>query len=75
VTGATVVGVGSPAARALGCGDVITVDTRLDGDLLDCPDEGLLIGADDITLDLDGHTIDAAGIRAGSAPMGSEPEG
>jgi large repetitive protein len=69
VTGATVIGVGPAAARTLGCGDVITVDTRLDGDLLDCPDEGLLIGADDITLDLDGHTIDGDGISPETCPV------
>ena len=40
------------------CGDVITQDTRLDSDLVDCPGHGLVIGADDVTLDLNGHTID-----------------
>jgi parallel beta-helix repeat protein len=40
------------------CGDTITVDTTLDADLLDCPSNGIVIGADDITLDLNGHTID-----------------
>jgi parallel beta-helix repeat protein len=40
------------------CGQVITEDTKLENDLLDCPGNGLVIGADDITLDLNGHTID-----------------
>jgi parallel beta-helix repeat protein len=39
------------------CGDTITADTTLDSDLVDCPNNGILIGADAITLDLNGHTI------------------
>jgi large repetitive protein len=69
VAGATVVGAGPAAGRTLGCGEVITVDTTLDGDLVDCPDEGLVIGADDITLDLDGHMIDGDGISPVSCPV------
>jgi large repetitive protein len=42
----------------LSCGDTITVDTTLDRDLLNCPNNGIVIGADDITLDLNGHVID-----------------
>ena len=52
-------------ARALAgpvnCGDTITADTTLDVDLADCPNHGIVIGADDITLDLNGHTIDGDG--------------
>lgn len=60
---------------ALACGDVITTDLVLDRDLLDCPGAGLVVGADDITIDLNGHTIDGSaaaktageeGIDAGS---------
>jgi hypothetical protein len=40
------------------CGEVITQDTKLDSDLLECPGDGIVIGADSITLDLNGHTID-----------------
>src|SRR3954453_20111649 len=69
VAGTAVIGAGPAAARTLRCGDVITVDTTLDGDLLDCPDEGLLIGADDITLDLDGHTVDGDGISPETCPV------
>jgi hypothetical protein len=43
------------------CGDVITQDTRLDSDLVDCQGAGLVIGAAGVTLDLGGHTIDGAG--------------
>jgi|tagenome__1003787_1003787.scaffolds.fasta_scaffold20721864_1 hypothetical protein len=69
VAGAAVVGAGPAAARTLGCGEVITVDTTLDGDLVDCPDEGLVIGADDITLDLNGHTIDGDAVSPASCPV------
>jgi parallel beta-helix repeat protein len=69
VAGAAVVGAGPAAARTLGCGEVITVDTTLDGDLVDCPDIGLVIGADDITLDLNGHTIDGDAVSPESCPV------
>ena len=50
----------APAALAshVSCGDVLTQDTRLDSDLLDCPGDGVVIGAGGITLDLGGHTVD-----------------
>ena len=43
------------------CGDVITQSTKLDSDLLNCPGDGVVIGADDVTLDLNGHVIDGDG--------------
>jgi parallel beta-helix repeat protein len=52
---------GEASASHVSCGDTITVDTTLDSDLVDCPNNGILIGADDITLDLNGHTIDGDG--------------
>jgi large repetitive protein len=45
------------AATHVSCGDTITQDTTLDSDLLGCPGDGLVIGADKIALDLNGHTI------------------
>jgi nitrous oxidase accessory protein NosD len=45
-------------ATQVSCGQVITQDTTLDNDLTDCPGDGIVIGADKITLDLNGHTID-----------------
>jgi large repetitive protein len=63
---------GAPAAmahdgRPLACGDTITADTRLSVDLRDCPGAGLVVGADGITLDLGGHSVDgdASGDDAG----------
>ena len=51
------------------CGDVLTEDTVLKNDLTDCPGDGLIIGADGVMVDLNGHEIDgtnapgSAGIR------------
>jgi parallel beta-helix repeat protein len=51
-------------AAHVSCGDVITADTTLDGDLIDCPSSGLYIGAPGITLDLGGHLVDGNGLGA-----------
>ncbi len=65
----------SPAAMRAGrlsCGDVITKSTTLVADIGPCPADGIIIGADNIRLNLNGHTIsgtsgpgdgNAAGIR------------
>jgi hypothetical protein len=45
----------------LTCGQTITTDTTLTSDLAHCAGDGLLIGAANITLDLHGHVIAAAG--------------
>jgi len=54
---------GQARADHVSCGDVITQDTTLDSDL-DCGDLsgafGLTIGADGVTLDLNGHTVSSA---------------
>jgi parallel beta-helix repeat protein len=54
--------VGSASGRALGpqlsCGDTIAVNTKLTSDLVNCPNNGLVIGADNVTLDLNGHVVD-----------------
>lgn len=66
---ASAAGGGALAQTApLGCGDTITVDATLDRDLLDCPNNGIVIGADDITLDLNGHTISGDGKRFKACP-------
>ncbi|MBA2523047.1 MAG: hypothetical protein H0V25_06900, partial [Solirubrobacterales bacterium] len=56
------------AAKQLSCGDTITTDTILESDLLDCPNNGIVIGADDITLDLNGHRIDGDGTELADCP-------
>jgi parallel beta-helix repeat protein len=44
------------------CGATISADTTLGNDLTNCPGDGIVIGADNITLDLNGHTIDGDAI-------------
>ncbi len=66
VLGVAVAGViassGSSALAAnVKCGDTITTDTTLHKDLVNCPNNGIIIGADNITLNLNGHTIDGDG--------------
>src|SRR5687768_2266625 len=52
----------TPAASSevgvLECGTTITTDATLQADLVDCPNNGIVIAADGVTLDLDGHLID-----------------
>jgi parallel beta-helix repeat protein len=66
----------SPAAAShVACGDVIVQDTTLDSDLVQCF-EGLRIGADGVTLDLDGHTIDGLSVDGqGSNGLGIRSDG
>jgi Right handed beta helix region len=54
-------GAGQASASHVSCGDTITADTTLDSDLVDCPSNGIVIGADGIIVDLNGHTIDGDG--------------
>ncbi len=51
-------GLPTPAEAAhLTCGQTITADTTLDSDLGPCTNHGLIVGAEGITLDLNGHRI------------------
>ncbi|MCL4858862.1 MAG: right-handed parallel beta-helix repeat-containing protein, partial [Caldilineaceae bacterium] len=45
------------ATTTVFCGQVITQSTLVGNDLLNCMGEGLVIGASNIVLDLNGHTI------------------
>jgi len=47
------------------CGQVITSNTHVGNDLTNCPGDGLVIGANNVKLDLGGHVIDG-GNAAGS---------
>jgi parallel beta-helix repeat protein len=62
VAAALSVGAGSALGAVRGsqpkCGDTITTDTKLVRDLVNCPNNGIVIGADNVTLDLSGHRID-----------------
>jgi parallel beta-helix repeat protein len=46
------------------CGQVITQSIKVANDLTNCPADGLVIGASNITIDLHGHTIDGDGVNA-----------
>ena len=54
----------------MGCGDTITTDTTLHHNLVNCPNNGIIIGADNVTLDLNYHRIDGDGTPA----AGCDPE-
>jgi parallel beta-helix repeat protein len=47
------------------CGQVLTGSTTLAGDLLACPGDALIVGADGITIDLNGHSLVGTGAGAG----------
>ena len=52
-------------ASHVGCGSLITTDATLDSDIGPCVGDGLIVAADDITLDLGGHTVSGTGTGAG----------
>lgn len=54
-------GGGEALAAPVECGDRIKADTKLKHDLVNCSDTGIVIAADNVTLDLNGHTIDGDG--------------
>jgi parallel beta-helix repeat protein len=62
--GGTAVGGVRAQASQVSCGVTITADTTLDSDLVNCPNNGIVIGADDITLNLNGHLVDGDGTPA-----------
>lgn len=50
-------GVGPAGAAHLACGATITTSTVLDSDIGPCPTGGLIVGADNVVLDLNGHRV------------------
>jgi parallel beta-helix repeat protein len=50
----------APASTVVTCGQTLTASTRLANNLVGCPGDGLVIGADNITVDLAGHSISGA---------------
>jgi CSLREA domain-containing protein len=51
----------APVFAAVTCGQVLVNSVILTNHLIDCPGDGLVIGANNITVDLDGHIIDGVG--------------
>ena len=60
----------APIPHELTCGEILTRSVIATNDLIDCPGNGVIIGANGVTLDLDGHTIDGIGIDGGIVNMG-----
>jgi len=60
-------------AQALVCGKEIKKDVKLKADLMNCPGHGLVIGADGITVDLNGHRIDGVGAVDSSGIINGSP--
>ena len=54
----------TPIARTVFCGQKITISIVLNNNLGDCIGHGLIIGANNITIDLNGKTIDGKSIGA-----------
>jgi hypothetical protein len=68
----------SPAAahtnQAVQCGQTLTHSVKLTKDLVNCPGDGLVIGADGITVDLNGHTVDGV-VTQTDCPQGPPQPG
>ncbi|MDQ6615844.1 MAG: right-handed parallel beta-helix repeat-containing protein [Actinomycetota bacterium] len=61
--------VGTAAAQnAVGCGSVITKSTTLTADVGPCPDAGLIVAADNVVLNLNGHTVTGNPQLRGNGP-------
>jgi parallel beta-helix repeat protein len=57
--------------RNAACGDVIVADLRLGNDLI-CAGDALIVGADGIKINLDGHTIMGSGAGVGITVRGRQ---
>src|SRR5215207_779908 len=69
VSASAATGAGGPA-----CGDPITADLVLEADLIGCS-TGLVVAADDITIDLNGHLIEGQSSVAGAGVEAVERSG
>jgi parallel beta-helix repeat protein len=55
----------APVTKTIFCGQKITQSIKVNNNLGDCIGHGLIVGADNITIDLNGKTIDGKSIGAG----------
>ena len=60
-------------ARTVACGDTITESVRIANSLIDCPADGLIVGAPGIVIDLGGHRVDGAGTGNGITARKRKP--
>src|SRR4051812_21996440 len=67
------IAIGAAPARAAepACGSVVTKSTTLQRNLTNYPGDGLVIGADNLTLDLGSHTIE--GTATSTTPGSGSP--
>jgi parallel beta-helix repeat protein len=65
VFGSLLVAPGVAHAAHVGCGQVITTNTTLDSNVGPCPGNGIIIRAENVTLDLNGYSV------LGAAPSGT----
>jgi parallel beta-helix repeat protein len=72
IAGWLAIGGGQALAAQVKCGDTITTNTKLHKDLINCPNNGIVIGADDITLDLNGHLVDGDGTPTAGCDAATE---
>jgi parallel beta-helix repeat protein len=56
---------GTARADSVACGAVLTNNVTVDNDVLNCLGDGLVVAADGITIDLNGHTLDGTGKGVG----------
>src|SRR3954453_9135770 len=63
---------GAEAASNVSCGDTITADVTLHRNLVNCPNNGIVIGADNTPLDLNYHTVDGDGTPAAGCDPNTE---
>src|SRR5215208_5880264 len=68
VAGLLASGSSSVLASQVICGASITTDTKLTRDVENCPNNGIVIAADNITLDLNGHQVGGDGEPVASCP-------
>ena len=55
------------------CGQTLTQSVKVANDLTNCPDNGLVVGRDGITIDLNGHTVDGQSlIKPGTGGIANE---
>ena len=63
------------STATISCGMVVTSSIKAANDLTNCPGSGLLAGANGITIDLNGHTIDGTGAGDGEHQRSQKREG
>jgi parallel beta-helix repeat protein len=66
------IGGGQASAAPVSCGDTITADTTLHQNLVNCPNNGIVIGANGVTLNLNGHLVDGDGTPASGCDSETE---